>query len=233
MSVLQVMIPTYTGNGLMSAGLPGDEYRMLKAMQNLEQTYMKHLKAVGSPCPLRKRFTSIHNKGAPAHRKNYKLTKEQRIHRSRMAGTVRKALGGGFNPSDCGSYRGNAQYTAGPHLANDWNYKDDGKPIPQKHIDEFNKRWYKDELEYDTYQYTADRVANAPWHKHAPIYPMYRPDGQLRDPQYKHVQGRSRGWTTRPPELKSKWSASTLVSEDEVYEECKPRPKKLKKRHAR
>jgi hypothetical protein len=100
---------------------------------------------------------------------------------TRQALAPRTNTTGGFD-SGSGNRAEREPLVIGSH----WEYRDDGEPIPQKYVDEFNQIWHEYNEDNDAEQYMSDMMENAPWRMHQPIRPMYTADGELFVPDIKH-----------------------------------------------
>jgi hypothetical protein len=163
-----------------SAGLPSEQHAALVNQQKAERLHQRHANEkrgvprtstrapLTEPRPSRTNLTPAHN-----------------LHRAAVRSATRKALRTHLDDSLESSYNGSIR--AGrentPHGSH-WDYRGEAQPIPQKYIDEFNKKWHEDDEDNEADQYMAD-VANAPWRIHQPVRPIYTTEGTFRVPEKK------------------------------------------------
>jgi hypothetical protein len=155
-----------------ASSLPGDEYRRLQKRQQHER-----LDAYFSQPHLAPSYTSIRPKTSyqAAH-----LPRERRVEISEVANATRRALGSNFDFTD-GSYNC-SQRTAAVSILHsarsrrNADREEKEEPMPQRYIDEFNKRWHEDDLTYERqHQYRADYTHSAEWRSHAGMYVDVKP----------------------------------------------------------
>jgi hypothetical protein len=148
--------------------LPGDEYRRLQKLQQQARlnTYFEQPHLPPS-------YTSIRPK--TSYQAWPHLTRERRSEISEVANATRLALGSSFDFTD-ESYNCSQRSGAVDTLRSAATRRDDvasekEKSIPQRYIDEFNKRWHEDDLQYERqHQYKADYTPKAAWRSHAGMY---------------------------------------------------------------
>lgn len=139
------------------------------------------------------------------------LSKAEGLHISEVRTATRRALG----PS---CYRSEYTEFTQPDYGSHWNYEesqDSEDPIPQKYLDEFNRRWHEDDEDNDADQYMADIMPNARWRRHLPIFldgevpilTLPKTGRSRREP----TSPDSRHASSRPP-LQSRFSHDTINS---------------------
>ncbi|KAF2256872.1 hypothetical protein BU26DRAFT_558308 [Trematosphaeria pertusa] len=151
---------------LSSPGLPSEQYAALAGRQKVEGLFSRggSSQAGYSPSPPKTpRFNSPQRSYAG-------LTQEQRLHASEVRHATRKLRGPSFDFDD-ESYSSAGRHRYGGH----WDYRDDGKPIPQKYIDEFNQKWHEDDEDNDADQFIADYQCDATWREHQSVYSCSAP----------------------------------------------------------
>jgi hypothetical protein len=156
-----------------SSSLPGDEYRRLQKRQQ-----QARLNTYFSQPHLPPSYTSVRPKTSYQARPH--LTRERRSEISEVANATRNALGSSFDFTD-ESYNCSQRTAAVSTLHTARTRCDDvaskgEAPIPQRYIDEFNKRWHEDDLQYERqHQYKADYTPKAAWRSHAGMYVDTKP----------------------------------------------------------
>lgn len=189
-----------------SPGLPGDQHAALVRRQKLEKFYQRR----GSDLSARSDLSS--NSSRRSSVESSRLSPEQRLAKSEMRSATRQALGHSWHPSDgfsdSSSSAGSYQSTYGSH----WEYKDDGKPIPQEYIDQFNRRWHEDDEDNDADQFVADMQRDATWRKHQALRPMYIPGGEFEAADHRVWSTQGSQTLNKPPASRSKSNAARIDS---------------------
>lgn len=138
-------------------GLPEEEYRALQKRQQRSQ--------------LETHFTeqnrSISNLSKTAYQKAL-LPGYQRLHISQANYATYKALGESFDFTDDSFDRlQSPSVSMSIHLRH--SYKE---PIPQRYIDEFNKKWHEDDMRYDKSRYNDD-FSHRSYREHPTLSDLY------------------------------------------------------------
>jgi hypothetical protein len=145
--------------------LPGDEFRMLQKRQERERLehHFEH------------RGHSNHYINPRTPYQDVGLSPDARLRISAVKNATRTALGPSFDFTD-DSYNRSQRCTDASSVPSVRRGADKSlDPIPQRYIDEFNKKWRDDDLKYDAHQYAADMTHNTPWRAHAPMYVDIKP----------------------------------------------------------
>ncbi|KAH8730410.1 hypothetical protein GQ44DRAFT_768188 [Phaeosphaeriaceae sp. PMI808] len=147
-----------------SAGLPGDEYiHLIKAQRRLRlEDHFSSPKA-SLPRPFQSPSSPYRNKG---------LSQSHRCDISEVRSATRTAFRSNFdfNADNCERSRsGQSEYEDSRGWTNIDAASRDGA-IPQKYIDNFNRRWHEEDEDNDADQYLADCTPNASWRMHAKLY---------------------------------------------------------------
>ncbi|KAF2273313.1 uncharacterized protein EI97DRAFT_445050 [Westerdykella ornata] len=160
--------------------LPADEYRYLQTRHTLEKHFggrspaMTSRSDASSSLSMTKSTSSKHSSSSSSNKKDSRLTHDQRTSVSEIRYATRKALGPSFDFTD--TYVAPKRKTTRHHYGND---EEAGKEhIPQRYIDEFNRRWVQDDFEEDAHQFVMDCLPNgvAPWRRHQALVPTGVPD---------------------------------------------------------
>jgi hypothetical protein len=155
-----------------ASSLPGDEFRRLHKRQQHE-----YLNAYFEQPHLPPAYTSIRPQTSY---QTARSTRERRVEISELANATRHVLGSSFDFTD-ESYNRIQRSTAVERLVTARSRRNADRaeredPIPQRYIDEFNKRWHEDDLVYERWhQYRADYTHSAEWRSHAGMYVDVKP----------------------------------------------------------
>ncbi|KAF1917141.1 hypothetical protein BDU57DRAFT_548696 [Ampelomyces quisqualis] len=152
-----------------SSSLPSNEFRTLRRAQDHERlnTHFEHR-------------GNRHDKTTPPYSafRAKGLSQDERVRVSETRKATRAALGASFDFDD-DSYKRSRRRDDDYARPRGW--KEDApcsEAIPQRYIDDFNKRWHEDDEENDADRYLADHTPEARWRKHEPIrYPVGYPIG--------------------------------------------------------
>ncbi|KAF1836821.1 hypothetical protein BDW02DRAFT_492598 [Decorospora gaudefroyi] len=199
---------TYYTTSSSGAILPDDEYKVLQ-----ERQQRAHLEAHFAQPALAPSHTSVRPKTSY---QEANLPQDRRAHISEIKNATRDALGSSFDFTDDSYDRG--QSSSGTRRATtQYSYEE---PIPQRYIDEFNKKWHEDDLKYE-HQYRADCTHNAGWRTHQNMYVDIKPLPRHESaPRYANVYEPRPLTREAPKMLRSKFSFDSAV---ETTLETKPK----------
>lgn len=206
------------GSSRGTPGLPGDEYRALRKLQQRNRLE-EHFAHNGSS---KTRISPQTPKPADGH------SISNRVHASDVKYTTRKALGANFDFTDGGYERARAATEARRTVGQKEQGKHE-KAIPQKYIDEFNKKWQEDDERYESDLWKAYCTDNAAWRKHEAMYSDIAPLVYKAEPRYmKHTErvqrvpsyvANSSQYTSKEPVSLDKPSLVSRFSFDSVVTE--------------
>jgi hypothetical protein len=189
--------------------LPSDEFQKLRKQQ--ERSRLEH---PGSPNHYMHPNTPYQRVG---------LSPDARLRISAVKKATRAALGPSFDFTHDNYTRSQRSTNTSPVPSARRRVEKSLDPIPQRYIDEFNRKWRDDDWIYDSHQYAADMTYNAPWRAHAPMYVDIKPL-PCQEPLHRHIphmtnsgrfdSGRDvcepRPLTRGGPALVSRFSSDTL-----------------------
>lgn len=145
-----------------SLGLPSDEYRILKKRQEIGRLEA-HFADSSNPPSCSIPYTPFQQVGIP---------QESRTLISETRNATRSALGASFDFTDDSYDR--SQRTGAVDMLRLVELRRERRnrkpPIPQRYLDEFNRKWAYDEEMYEPSQSIADYAYDAPWRFHTPMH---------------------------------------------------------------
>ena len=210
-------VPSSPYSPTISHGLPSEEYKALQR-RHTRQCLESHFTHRGSATKYASPRTAYQSADMPS---------PKRSHISAMQNATRHALGPSFDFTQH-SFEKLAQRDRNAASTSDVvvDEKAGGgydRPVPQRYIDAFNRKWAEDDAMYDSTQACADRVPAAAWRQHADMPTDIAPDDlhvSLRnvsraDSAHAEVRGCSpvsRGHGGRRPEVISRFSSDSDVS---------------------
>ncbi|RMZ74222.1 hypothetical protein GMOD_00003229 [Pyrenophora seminiperda CCB06] len=206
--------PNYYPTSPTVRSLPDEEYRALRRSQQKAE-----LNAYFAQPSLLPRSSIPRTAYQEAE-----LSQSRRSQISDVKDATRRALGSNFDFTDVGYERSSSSQRSSSatspsrySAATSSSYEE---KIPQRYIDEFNEKWFEDDLKYGAKQYAADRDGSASWRTHEAMYgdirPLPRRDTTLRYTAQSDLDSRVDNAIEEPrPQLTSRWSVSTIDSVDE------------------
>ncbi|KAF2749237.1 hypothetical protein M011DRAFT_514777 [Sporormia fimetaria CBS 119925] len=196
---------------------PDEEYKYLKTRHTLDQHLCQRIPAGTSTSA----SSSLTSTGSSRKSRNNRTpspystssSRDDRVHRSEMRYATRKALDRGVGVG-----------------GSSWDWVDDDEAdamnckseIPQRYLDEFNRRWYEDDIKHNRVAYASDTNRTAPWRQPGSVYFDDGPRGVEGMMQYVGEYRQSidpgNNVDVRPQLLRSKFSFDA-DSEDEGSED--------------